>query len=263
MAITSLDALVAAMPGQPFFTSKFFTPQTTGGYTSLIRKTGVPGVGTAPSSGVGGNITTDSEPGAWSFTNPAGGNKTYLSHFAGGANNAGTLYLYDRLWNNSGLSITTVGAQTVNSSTLTRFTDGIGVEAWWEVVTNLGAGTTAPTISYTNTDGTAGRAGATQLLTTSSTADRAYPFSLQAGDIGIKSIESYNNVGSHTSGTITLVLRKRIATLVVNNGGTGDSLDPFEVGMIEIPNDACLEFIWICTTTGVHTLTADHTLVQG
>lgn len=263
MAITSLDGLVAAMPGQYFTNLKTVTPQAASAWTVLTRKPGMPGAASVPSPGTNGQIPTNvSGAGYWPFTNPTGGNKTYLSRFSANAAITGVLFIYDRLWENSGLSATTVGAQTFTQPALTRFTDGVGVEAWWESYGTIGSGSTAPTISYTNTTNTSGRT-ATCVYTASTTVDRTMPFTLQAGDFGIKSIQSFNNVGSHTSGSFGLVLRKRLTQVVISSINTGDSLDPFELGMLEVPDDACLEFIWFSSATTANTITYEYGLVQG
>jgi hypothetical protein len=262
MAITTMDGLVASFPGQLKSLYKTFTPQSLGFYTSLLTLTGIPGAGVAPSSGLAGDVPSDATAGAIPFTNPGSGN-TYLGKFAGAGNQLGTLSLYDRLWHNSGVSATSTSAQTINSVALTRpDANGEGVEAWFQIYATMGSGTPTLTISYTNQDGTSGRTGTSATVTTMAVG-RTGPFTLESGDTGVRSIQSLTLSATMSSGTIGLVLRRRIASVVVPVAGSGDVFDIFELGMPQIYNDACLEFVWLAGAAGATLLFSEVALVQG
>lgn len=265
MAIATLDALITALGAgaQRGTFYKVFTPQAAGAYTSMWNITGIPGAAATPSSGVGGDIPTDATAGAFPFTNPGSG-LTYLSRMIASTSQACALILYDRLWHNSGLSPTSLTAQTVNSTALTR-PDALGsdVEAWMQVYAVMGAGSTAPTISYTDQDGNASNTGTLQGFATTAAVGRSFPFALAAGDTGVRSIQTYTNGATMTSGTFGLVLRRRIATIVIPTSNSGASLDALTGGLPDIPNDACLELLHVPSSTSAATLFGSLSLIQG
>jgi len=236
---------------------------------------GIPGPGTAPSSGVAGNVVDSAVTGGIVFTNPGSG-LTYLHRLAAGAlPTSGAIYLYDRLWHNSGLSATNLSAQTVNSVTLpsrcpvltdptgeTFDTLGNGVEAWFQVYVAMGSGATAPSISYTDEAGNSAT-GTVVGMVSASGVGRCFPFGLAAGDRGVRSIQSYTNGASLTSGTFGLGLRRRIATIPTTMGSSIAQLDFTQLGLPAIPNSAHLELIYVPASTLAPTLVGDLTLVQG
>lgn len=267
MAVTTMDGLVAALPafGYPILKAAF-SPQAAGCWTSLWTQAGIPGAGVVSSSGVAGDVPTDATAGAFPFTNS---NNSYLSRFAANSNVSGQLLLYDRLWHNSGLSVTTTGNQTVQASTplvpLTRpDANGASVEAWMDVYTTLGAGSTAKTIVYTDQSGNLTNTGTLVGFVTTAAAQRTFPFSLAAGDTGVRSIQSFDNVATSTSGTLGLVLRRWIATTQYGVGNTGSSPDLISgLGLPRIYDDACLELLWLATATTSNTVTGNLALAQG
>jgi len=108
----------------------------------------------------------------------------------------GAIKLIDRLVAVGSIAITSTGNKNVNSVALPRYTTGEGVEVYFEIQT---AGTTtAPVVSlasYTNQDGTGGRVGATAITFNSVTATKGClqgPIALQAGDTGVRSVETIN-----------------------------------------------------------------------
>lgn len=266
MAITTMDGLVAALPafGTPFLKTSF-APQVAGSFTSLWAQAGIPGAGANSSSGVAGDVPTDATAGAFPFTNVA---SSYLARFSGYATIAGQLLLYDRLWQNSGLSVTTTGGQTVQANTplvpLTRpDANGAAAEAWLQVYTTLGAGSTAKTITYTDQDGNLSQTGTLQGFVTTAAAQRTFPFALAAGDTGVRSIQSFDNVATSTSGTLGLIIRRFIAMLSMNTSTTGASLDPITGGLPRVYDDASLELIWIATATTSMNVGGTLALAQG
>lgn len=137
----------------------------------------------------------------------------------------GIMYICDRLWHNGGYTITSTGAQ---SSTTPSWpprdhngsSDGVGVLLGLEVSATTGAGTPTITCSYTNSDGTAGRSG-TNVWATFGTCPFGmfFPISLQAGDIGVRSLQSMTLSASWTSGTVNMVAYRVLASIVGNTSG--------------------------------------------
>ncbi len=240
---------------------KSFTPQAAAAVTSLWTIAGIPGPGVNASSGTGGDVPTDATAGAFPFSNS---NNTYLARLGVWCTQIGHLMLYDRLWHNSGLSVTSTSGQTVNSSTLTRpNSNGDGVEAWLQVYTTLGAGSTAKTISYTNQSGTSGQTGTLIGFVTTAAANRAFQFGLASGDTGVRSIQSFNNVATSTSGTFGLILRRPIAQLSSVVNASSDLLGPIDGGLPRIYDDACLEFLWFANTSTAMTIGGHLGFAQG
>lgn len=102
--------------------------------------------------------------------------------------------LFDRLSHQGGLSGSVTTAQTTNLPTaaLTRHTSGDGVMAFIEVYSIIGATATTATVSYTNSNGTSGRT--SPAFPIGGSAERGagimIPIPLQAGDEGVRSVES-------------------------------------------------------------------------
>lgn len=244
MAITTTDGLVAAAAAAITWPLQkgSFTPAAVAGYHSLWLTAGTPGAGVAPSSGVAGSVPTSATAGAVPFSNVT---NSYMGLLYMSATQAGALMIYDRLWHNSGLSVTSTAGQTVNSVALTR-PDALGsqVEAWLDIYAAMGAGTPAITLSYTDQDGNAANTATLQGLVSAATASRAFRFSLASGDSGVRSIQTYTASATMTSGTMGLVLRRRIAAASVALASTGVTLDAIRAGLPRINDSACLELMW-------------------
>lgn len=262
MAITSIDSLVAALPpfGYPILKAGF-SPQAASAWTSLWTIAGIPGAGANSADGVNGAIPTDATAGAFPFTNS---NDTHLARFTAYASVIGQLLLYDRLWHNSGLSPTTVGNQALTSTTLTRpDANGARVEAWLQVYTALGAGSTAKTIAYTDQDGNTAQVGTLQGFATTAAAARTFPFSLAAGDTGVRVVTGFDNVATSTSGTFGLILRRYVTGVPIGITNAATPLDPITGGMPRVYDDACLELIWFASATTALTVGGNLSLAQG
>lgn len=130
-------------------------------------------------------------------------------------------------------SVTTTGAQTLNNTvTLPRYTDGAGVQAFITPSTVMGAATPSISIGYTNSASTAGRAtpatlpigntaaAVTSVVYSGTGAGKFGPFMpLQAGDSGIKSVQSISLSASYVSGVLNLVLCRPLLTLPITTLG--------------------------------------------
>lgn len=180
-----------------------------GYWTTMVRPT--PGSapastpGTAYTNATGGIVFPDTSP-----------NLKYLIRslvtFETGNSDLICIKFVDRLVGVGGLVLTSTGNKTVNSTALPRYTDGGGVEAWLEVST--AGSTTAATVSmnsYTNQDNQNARAGGSISFATATQPANALlgPLPLQAGDTGVKSVETINvSVAAGGSATVNLILVK-------------------------------------------------------
>jgi hypothetical protein len=145
--------------------------------------------------------------------------------------------VYDRLWHNSGIVVTTTTAQTVNSATFPArdrngATNGEGVYIGLEISTLTGAGASVISINYTNSAGVAGRVGTAIVpYAAASAAGSFYPFALQAGDFWVRSVQTYTSTVSMTSGAVHLVAYRPLQVLELPSAGIAGVIDPITGGL--------------------------------
>jgi hypothetical protein len=169
-------------------------------------------------------------PGAWVLGTPGVNGTTFDCSTAAGATVAGspvlpnvssvvnTFEAIDLLWYNTGLVVTTTTNQAITSGAMPArdnngSTNGDGLRIALYALTALGnaAAVANTTVSYTNSAGTAGRtatfsgsvgfqAPATPVIGT------WMPFTLQAGDTGVRTIEGITLGTTYTSGTMSLIV---------------------------------------------------------
>lgn len=131
--------------------------------------------------------------------------------------------LIDRLVHQGGLVGNLNTTQTTNLPTtaLTRYTSGAGVMMALEGFTSWGSTATVISVSYTNQAGTSGRTGTLGTIAGAGTAVSAkafLPIGLQAGDSGVRSVESVTlSVSTGTAGNAGIVLYKPIAYIEQGN----------------------------------------------
>jgi hypothetical protein len=217
---------------------------------------GNPGAGSFDTTlaGVALSSTSAQVAGQINFTDPASGS-AYLARLQASATIAGTLLLCDRLWHNGGFTITTTTAQTVNSATwpsrsVGGDTNGKGVLIGIEVSAACGAAAPAPTITYTNEAGTGSRSAGLWFATANSPAAGSFfPFGLQAGDYGVRSVQSLTLGTSWVSGTINLVAYRVLAQLELTGAFIPNAVDALTSGFPVMYNGTVPFLIFIPNTT--------------
>jgi len=249
VAILTLDQLLAGMQPPLYFHKA--NPGTTGGgtWTSFWGVEGIPGAGSR-SGAIAGAAISSPVAGAFPFDNPVSGN-SYLARFVGSAPQNGTLLLCDRLWDNGGINSTITTSQTVNSVAFPArdadgSTDGRLVHLGVEVATAL-AGTSTVTIGYTNSAGTGSRTATPYQgsIISAAPANRFYPISLQAGDLGVRQVNTVQLGTSIGTGVIHLVAYRVLATLATQVSNVGYSEDAIAMGMPRIFNDSALFLLYL------------------
>ena len=118
------------------------------------------------------------------------------------------------MWSCSGFSGIVATAQAVTSfPVLTRpDANGTGLEIWIECYTATGSTASNITVQYTNSDSVAGRSTVPTAHIPSMPANRMYRVPLQAGDTGVKSIQSVTLSGTTgTAGSFGVTLMRKIA----------------------------------------------------
>lgn len=217
---------------------------------SLWKYAGIPGEGASPGAVA---APTNATAGSLFQTDPAGGTQKWLlgAVVTPITTCPGTLILYDRLLHISGLSGTNTGAQTVGGS-LTRYTNGVGNQIWWEIYTAIGTTARTITASYTNQAGTSGRT--SQQVEIGSTsfnlAQEIHPFTLNASDTGVRAVASVTiNASTGTAGNFGITIAHPL--MVIPLSGTAVVSDktffPCPVP-VEIVSGACLAFAFISST---------------
>jgi hypothetical protein len=242
MAITTVDGIIAGFK-LTRFVNKTVTGSSTGDMYSSFYAAGNPGPAVAPTPGISGAALT-SYSGQVPFTNPSSGQNSYLARFAAATNATtayGTLILCDRLWHNSGITINSGSAQTVNSVAFPArdndgTTNGAGVLMGLEFSSNGGAGTPTITISYTNSAGTSGRT-ATNLFPSaaSPTVGRFFPMKLEGSDKGVRSIQTLTFSGTGwASGTAHLVAYRILQSVRISTFNYTTDNSPLTTGMVRL-----------------------------
>lgn len=219
-AFTTYDGVVSALgngAGQQRFFQKATLTTTANNAFSLWQEAGTPAAGAFGSADakrlIDGSIT-----GGLRFAAPGGANKLYLTSVGISSTvAAGAFLILDRLvdvsWNlNTGTAQRTFGAGTGDPNRWNGV-DAAGNQIMVEITTALAAGTTTFTVEYTNESGTATRN--TQSITMAASmpvkrinVSNAHIFlPLQAGDIGVRSIQKATNGTTNTGVCCISVVR--------------------------------------------------------
>lgn len=248
MAIATLNDAIAGMrPDQTYF-KVGVAAEAIGLPHSHWYSTGRPGAATAGSAGVNGEALSSSSAlvaGQIPHYNPGTGN-AYLGRLSVTASTAGTYMLCDRLWQNSGLTVTSSAAQAITPATLpARDLDGTtnGNDVLFAIEWSAagGAGTPTVTLTYTNEAGTTGHTGAFTAVTTPN-AGTFEIFPLAAGDLGVRAPTSFQQSATRTSGTMHLVGFRILAQVEVTLAGVGNSIDFLSGGKVRL-YDGVVPFI--------------------
>ena len=265
MAISTRDGVLAGLrPPEDIY--KVGAATVAGRFYSPFYVAGRPGAAAAPSPGIGGAALT-SYAGQIPWTNPASGN-SYLARFAAACNTPGTLLVCDRLWHNSGIVVTQTTSQTVNSAAWPArdsagTTDGANVMIGAEVSTVMGAGTPTFTMGYTNSSGTAGRSIVTAAQSATMAVGSFIPIQLAAGDVGVRSIQTWQQSASMTSGVYHLVAYRVLARLDLPLANVGNALDAISGGFVRLYDNTVPFLLWLPSTTTAPSLSGQLIVAQG
>jgi len=250
MSFTNMDNLIAGMAqrGERFWFSRetdeaISNSHAQGTLCSLWATSGFPSPGVAPTTAA---VCTKATTGALAnFTNPSGGEHCRLVDIDGVCSNGpGCAFLFDRLIHCGGLSGTNVGVQTINTPAITRGdTTGVGVWVFFENYTGGGGTSRILSINYTNSANASGRTG-TLTIPTNLIENGLIRMLGQAGDVGVKSVESVQLSGSTgTVGNFGITMAWRICSLPTGAPGLSNTPYSRAGGALRYPRieaDACL-----------------------
>ena len=272
MAITTRDGAIAGMKMPRPLIKTGIAMANVGamrGYTPWYAA-GNPGASTANAAGVNGAALTPASSaveGRIPRVNPTAGQDAYLARLSMAPTTAGTLWLIDRLWHNSGLVTTSITAQAITPVALpardiAASANGDGIMAAVEWSATGGAGTPTVTLTYTDEAGNAGQS-ATLTGVTTPPVGTFEIFTLAAGDNGVRAPTSFIQSATRTSGTMHLVLFRLIAQLECPLANVGSSIDVLTGGRPEILDDSVLQLVWFPTSTTVVNFIGSYAETQG
>lgn len=204
------------------------TAADTAGYWYCTSKdAGFPGAWNPGTPGLNGRITDGAQAadnGCIPIKNPSVG-ANYLTEIQMAAGVNHSHLFFDCLWVNSGIVVTTTTLQAIASPTLPArdsngTTNGEGcMIALLTTTANTNAAAIAnTTVTYTNSDGTAGRTAtlsaiAGSQITISPVVGTITWFNLQAGDKGVRSIQGITLNTSLVAGAVSLMICRDVATI--------------------------------------------------
>lgn len=243
------QAPVVAQGADPYTLNKTGTAAEAAGVDYCFAKdNGNPGAWSPGTPGLNGratDATTAADNGCLKLKAAAAGKTKALVSMIGNANQVATLRLFDILWVNTGLVVTTTTAQAITS---VAFPDrdlnfsangegcmvGILVTA---ATTNAGA-ITNMTLNYTNSAGVAGRTATIPSFPATAVVGTVVWFQLAAGDTGVKSIEGCTLGTSLVTGSVSLIVARQYC--IASNPSASFPAVPIVQGNLLVPEKACL-----------------------
>jgi hypothetical protein len=277
MAITTVNELITnTLPRYKF--NKNLTTSQAGSYQDSWTKSGFPIAGTFNTTTIGGVTFSGNTNDSMYAPNPVSGT-SYFSKFSTGTTIAYGMFVCDRIWScgvvsaGTAFSVTDTGVQTVNSVTWPArdnngSTNGEGIYIAFQPLTALGAfaGTADITLTYTNSDGVAGRtAPLSRVIQPSLAVNITIPFGLASGDLGVRSVQSIQLSQSLAGGTIGLIAFRPITFFSSYALGTTVSkvYDGIALGMPTIPSNASLFMMPFASGSSSVSPTGYYDIAQG
>lgn len=235
MAISTGDGYLAASKQIiPYVKTAAVTTVATTRYT-VAAAAGNPGAGTlAGTSAPGGALFTDASSGMPTINTFGVGATGYLTRVQYANSVVGRIELWDKIY---GYNVTAAQNGTLQTLTLSsvpsatgRYPDGAGngTRLFVEVTTTMSATATTYTVTYTNSAGTTGRTSASSGSMSGFVAGRWVELALQAGDSGVRALETIVIGGAtNAAGVVNVIIARPLWTnsVRVANGGGVDGID--------------------------------------
>jgi len=269
MAITTLDGALAGMQPPRALAKAVSGTLVAGRPHTWWALGGSPGAGAYDSTLNGAILTGNAVAGQIPRNDPAA--NAYLGRLSAAATQGGMLILADRLWNNRPANAT--GAQAITSPTWPSRclasgggfdTLGDGIQLGLEISTASTAGTPTCPVTYTNQSNTGSRTANLLDAFTATTALGSFlRYDLQAGDTGVRSVQSFNASGTLTSGVWNIVAYRIIAMLELPGALLPNAIDALTAGFPRIANGSVPFLIFVPNTTTGTMLTGTYTETQG
>lgn len=272
MAITNMDQLVQGMIRYPRVYGKDTAANEAAGIPHTPwYATGIIGAGAAPGGALNGaTFTGPALVGQIPMPAAVSGQLAYLARWSlvhtGGL---GHVWLVDRQWGNVPVVTTTINQPIVSPTWPARdnsgSTNGDGVMLALECSSATGnAGAiTNTTVSYTNSAGTAGRTATLTSYPATAVAGTFVPLSLQAGDVGVRSVQGIVLGTTYVSGAIHLLAFRLIAELEAPTANIGAPKSFTQLNLPYVPDTSVLQLVYWPTGTTVGTVSGSLAFAQG
>lgn len=279
MTINTRDELIDALANNTsrvVIDKASIASMVAGQYCSLWRATGQPARASIP--GTTPAIPTSATTGAMGFTNQTAPATSYLAWLNAVSSNAAMgLEIHDRVAHMGGLVLNVTTSQNVlmdlgsgglNLAAARRGDANFSDIQWWlEVYTDGGATASNATINVTFNDASSADL-AVQAVGGTLRAGRMIPLTplIQAADQG-KFIQDINTVilsaSTGTAGSFGFTATRPRTVLPMNIANKTEVANWADLGLPEIPNDACLQMIMLTSTTSTGTLRGGGKIAHG
>jgi hypothetical protein len=277
MTISTRDAIIDGLANNNnriLWDKASLSTQVVGQYCSLWRATGVPAQGAIPGAAA---YCTKALTGAVGFDNQTGPATSYLAYhnlLCGTANT--NLEIHDRIAHMGGLNGTLLTAQTVGIDLLTINAGGAVPAArrgdanysditWFlEWYTSTGATASNATVNVTYDDGSTGNLAVIAVGGTAIAASQCRPL---VPAVNGRFIRGVNNVtlsaSTGTAGSFGVTATRQIAGMSVPVANKIEVFDWAQLGLPEIPNDACIAGMLMSTATSSGTIKGQGKVIHG
>jgi len=281
MAISAANAvnqIAAALAGNnsPFIVDKASIASAAAGLIfSLWRATGQPGQGAIPTAPA---VCTKALAGAIAFNNQTSPVTSYFGYISvTNSNNSGmSLFMRDRIAHQAGLVLNVTTSQTTNLpidlQTLAPPATRVGaanysdIEWFLDIYGDGGATASNATVNVTYDDGTTGNlnviaVGGTLRTGRSISLTPFIPAAQQGKFIrGINSVILSASTG--TAGNVGFTARRHKFKMPMSTVNLATDRDWAQLRLAEVPNDACLEMLVICSTTSTGAIRGEGDIIH-
>ena len=269
MAISTRDQLIAALASNNtrLLIDKASIANAVAGFLfSLWRATGVPGQGAIPTTAA---ICTSALTGALSFPNQTSPATSYLGLLSLASSNVTSSFeVHDRLAHMGGLSgiVTTAqGALTLTGLSADRrgATDYSNVQWWLEWYADTGATASNATVAVTYDDDSTGNLAVIAVGGTVR-AGRMIPLIPAVAGRKIKSVNSVTlSATTGTAGNFGITATRLLTIVTTPVSNKMEVFDWAALGLPNVPNDACMQLVALCTTTSTGAVRGFGRLLHG
>lgn len=215
---------------------------------------GFPGAWSVGTSGINGRATDGTaagDVGCVPFQNAASGGM-YLTGASLWSSTAHPHLFFDCLWVNNGISVTTTTAQAITTPAFpardvngSANGEGLMIGLLFTAAATNAAVINNSTISYTNSDGTAGRTATLEntvgmMIPATPVVGTIVWFKLQAGDKGVRSIQSITLGTSLVTGSVSLLVARWLPFISTTVVGVGAYMQGVENPGVRLYDGTCL-----------------------
>jgi hypothetical protein len=271
MAITNRDQLINGLGNNSsrlVIDKASLANAVAGQFFSLWTATGVPGAGSAPGAAV---VPTSVTPGTFNFANQTAPASSYLAWLSlQASNNVTNLEIHDRMAHMSGLSGVVTTAQGALSLVTTNpgadrigATDYSDVQWWLEIYTQMGTTSVNATVNVTYNDDTTGNLAAITLGATPRQG-RLYPLISAVSGKFIKAVNSVTlSATTGTAGNFGITATRMRTSVDLPLANKTEKFNWADLGLPEVPNNAALFMLMLCSTTTTGTIRGGGKIAHG